>query len=110
MAYLDTDGWVEVERPGGVRYSFYAADRTVWVRRYDGVYKCAWLGPGATLESAAALAGIMSRETDHWLSEGDIAERGLRLPARRAIMEWWGLILLTGLAIAIVAALFWFYW
>jgi hypothetical protein len=47
MAYLDTGGWIEVERPGGVRHSFYAADRTLWVRRHDGVYKCTWLASDA---------------------------------------------------------------
>jgi hypothetical protein len=33
---------------------------------------------------ASVPASIMGRETDYWLSEGDIAERGRRLPARRS--------------------------
>ena len=83
MGYLNTHGWIEVvdrrlvdAGPDGLRYAYYANGLMLYVRRSDGRYKCAQVGGSASIEAAAVLAGIISKETEFWVDATEAAEAG----------------------------------
>ena len=83
MGYLNTGGWIDVidrrsfERcPDGSRFAYYADGWMLWIRRSDARYKCTQVGGSDSIEAAAALAGLISRETEFWTDAAEAAKAG----------------------------------
>jgi hypothetical protein len=82
MGYLNTYGWIEVvdrrfnAGPDGLRYAYYADGLMLYVRRSDGRYKCTQVGGSASIEAAAALAYIISKEAEFWVDATEAAKKG----------------------------------
>jgi hypothetical protein len=83
MGYLNTHGWIEVvdrrpvdAGPDGRRYAYCADGAMLWVRRSDERYKCTQVGGSDSIEAAAALAGIISKEPEFWVDATEAAKQG----------------------------------
>ena len=73
---LDSHGWIDATTASGRAFAFFVRDDLVWVR-YQGKYKCAFMGSRDSIAAGRALAGLVATDPGHWMDAESAKRAGM---------------------------------